>query len=181
MAKPVATSQQYRYAELLVEGKKTIVECYIEAYGQTEEQCKDRQKLASRAYMASKGKGVKTAIEKIQAEQAVEEARLLVWDKRKAAKFLLDMCKEIQVNVDFAKQMRGKMMNDPAYTTAGKIKMLYDISKICNETVQQMKDIMIEMNSMYGLSNPKVGESVPAVQIIIESEEKLPEDTVDDI
>ena len=53
----VPTKQQKRLAELLVAGEMTTVDAYIEAYEQTGEQLEDRQKLAARAYMASKSKG----------------------------------------------------------------------------------------------------------------------------
>lgn len=79
---PVPNAQQKRLAELLVIGDLSVVDAYAEAYKQTKEQLEDRQKLASRAYMASKSKGCLYWIEKLQQQQAVQEARILVWDKR---------------------------------------------------------------------------------------------------
>lgn len=169
--------EQRRFAELLVEGELSVVDCYIDAYHQSEEQCKDRQKLASRAYMASKTKGVVESIENFKKAQAVEEARKLVWDKQKAARFLLKQCREVEVNVEFAKKLRAELMNS-GLLPIKKIESLYTISKICNETTQQIKDIIVEMNKMYGLSKPE-NMMVAAVQVIIGNEEELPDDTVD--
>lgn len=180
MAKRVTTSpQQRRFAELLVQGEMSVVDCYVDAYGQTEQQCEDRQKLASRAYMASKTKGVQEAIESFQKAQAVEEARLLVWDKRKAAQFLLKMCREIEVNVDITRKLRDKMLNDPTLKTSAQLSQMLKVAQICNDTSRAIKECIQEMNQMYGLSKPEVSMSA-AVQVIIGGEQELPEDTVDD-
>lgn len=72
MAKQLApTAQQKKLAELLVQGELSIVDSYIEAYKQTPEQCEDRQRLASRAYMASKSKGCVYWIGRLQEQQAI--------------------------------------------------------------------------------------------------------------
>lgn len=173
-----ATAQQKRLAQLIVEGEMSIVDCYIDAYNQKGEQLIDRQKLASRAYMASKSKGCLYYIQMFQEQQAVEEARILVWDKRKAAQRLLKMCKEIEVNVEITRQLRDKMLAEGGSTSAQLSQML-KVAQVCNDTTRAIKECIQEMNQMYGLTKPEVSLS-NAVQVIIGSPDNLPEDTVDD-
>lgn len=171
------TAKQRRLAQLLVEGEMSIIEAYVQAYEQTPEQCKDRAKLANRAYAASKSKGVLHYIKKLQEAQAVEEARLLVWDKRKAARFLLRMCREVEVNIEITKRLRDKMLEEGLKTTNQLTQML-KVSQICNDTARAIKECIKEMNEMYGLTKPEVSLT-NAVQVIIGSPDDLPDDTVD--
>lgn len=173
----VPTANQKRLAELLVEGEKTVVDAYIEAYNQTPEQCKDRGKLAARAYMASKSKGVLYWIQKLQEQQAVEEARLLVWDKRKASKRLLSMMNEIQVNIEIVRRLRDKMLEEPG-TTSQQLTQMMKVSQICNDTTRAIREIIKEMNEMYGLTQPSVNLN-NAIQVIIGGAEELPDDDYD--
>lgn len=168
------TANQRRLAELLVEGEKTTTECYIEAYRQTGEQLEDRQKLSSRAYMASRSKGVLYWIQKLQEQQAVEEARILVWDKRKAAKRLLGMVNEIQVNIDIVRQLRDKMLEEGG-KTSHQLSQMLKVAQVCNDTTRAIREITKDMNDMYGLTQPSVNMNT-AVQIIIGGAEELPED-----
>ena|SRR5690606_7496293 len=174
----VPTANQKRMAECLVRGDKSVVECYIEAYRPTPEECEDRQKLASRAYMASRSKGVLYWIQKLQEQQAVEEARLLVWDKRKAAKRLLSMMNEIQVNIEIVRRLRDKMLEEPG-TTSHQLTQMMKVSQICNDTTRAIKEIIKEMNEMYGLTQPSVNLN-NAIQVIIGGTDELPDDTYDD-
>ena len=173
----VPTKQQKRLAELLVEGERTTVDCYIEAYSQSPEDCQDKQKLASRAYMASKSKGCMYWIEKLQQEQAVEEARILVWDKRKAAKRLLSMCREIEVNIEITRKLRDQMLSEGLQTST-KLSQMLKVAQVCNDTARAIKECIREMNEMYGLTKPEVSMT-SAIQVIIGSPSELPEDTVD--
>ena len=173
----VPTANQKRMAELLAEGEKTTVDAYIEAYRQTPEQCEDRAKLASRAYMASKSKGVLYWLQKIQEQQAVEEARLLVWDKRKASRRLLSMMNEIQVNIDIVRKLRDKMLEEPG-TTSQQLTQMMKVSQICNDTTRAIREIVKEMNEMYGLTQPSVNLN-NAIQVIIGGAEELPDDDYD--
>lgn len=172
--KIIPTRQQKRMAELLVRGELSVVDCYIDAYGQTREQCEDRQKLASRAYMASKSKGTLYWIRKLEETRAVEESRLLVWDKRKAAQRLLKMCHEIEVNIDITRELRDKMLNS-ALSTERQLTQMLKVAQICNDTARAIKECIREMNEMYGLTDPKVNLT-NAVQIIIGGPEELPDD-----
>lgn len=172
-----ANAQQRRFAELLVQGELTTVECYIQAYKPTEQEQKDRQKISSRAYMASKSKGVLDTIAKLQEQEAIEEARILVWDKRKAAKRLLQMCKEIEVNIQITRDLRDKMLNE-GLTTSQQLNQMIKVAQICNDTSRAIKECIVEMNQMYGLTKPEVSMA-NAVQIIIGGPEQLPEDTED--
>ncbi len=174
----VPTGNQKRLAECLVEGEKTTVDCYIEAYRQTPEQCEDRGKLASRAYMASKSKGVLYWIQKLQEQQAVEEARLLVWDKRKAAKRLLSMINEIQVNIDIVRKLRDNMLNLPD-TPSRQLTQMMKVSHMLNDTTRAIREIVKDMNEMYGLTQPSVNMT-NAIQVIIGGVEELPDDTYDE-
>lgn len=173
--KLVPTKQQKRMAELLVRGELSVVDCYIDAYSQTREQCTDRQKLASRAYMASKSQGVLFWIAKLQESQAVEESRLLVWDKRKASQRLLKMCHEIEVNIDITRELRDRMLRQDL-TTSQQLSQMLKVAQICNDTARAIKECIREMNEMYGLTDPKVSMG-NAVQIIIGGVEELPDDT----
>lgn len=176
--KVLSSPQQRRFAELLVRGEMSVVDCYIDAYAQTPEQCEDRQKLSSRAYMASKTKGVLAAIKSFQEAQAVEEARILVWDKRKAAQFLLKMCREIEVNIDITRKLRDQMVQMDI-SAPQKLSQMLKVAQVCNETSMTIKECIKEMNNMYGLSKPETS-LVAAVQVIIGNEEELPDDTVDE-
>lgn len=173
----VPTGNQKRLAELLVEGEKTTVDCYIEAYRQEGKQLEDRQKLAARAYMASKSKGVLYWIQKVQEQQAVEEARLLVWDKRKASKRLLTMMNEIQVNIDIVRKLRDRMLDEPG-TTSHQLSQMMKVSQVCNDTARAIREMLREMNEMYGLTQPSVNMT-NAIQVIIGGAEELPEDDYD--
>lgn len=171
------SASQRRLAQLLVEGEMSIIESYIQAYDQPPELCEDRAKLANRAYAASKSKGVLRYIKKLQEAQAVEEARLLVWDKRKAARFLLRMCREVEVNIEITKKLRDRMLEEKLKTTNQLTQML-KVSQICNDTARAIKECIREMNEMYGLTTPEVSLT-NAVQVIIGSPDELPEDTID--
>lgn len=169
------TKRQKEMAKLLVEGGKSVVDCYVQAYEQTPEQCADKQKLASRAYMASKSKGVLEWIQKFQEQQAIEEARILVWDKRKATERLLKMCHEIEVNITITRKLRDKML-DEGLTTSQQLSQMLKVSQVCNDTARAVKECIREMNEMYGLTQPDVSLT-NAVQVIIGGAESLPEDT----
>lgn len=173
----IPTGNQKRLAECLVEGERSTVDCYIEAYKQRGEQLEDRQKLAARAYMASKSKGVLYWIQKIQEQQAVEEARLLVWDKRKASKRLLSMINEIQVNVEIVRRLRDKMLDEPG-STSNQLTQMMKVAQICNDTTRAIREVIKDMNDMHGLTQPSVSMT-NAVQIIIGGAEALPEDDYD--
>ena len=172
------TKQQKKLAELLVAGDLSLVDSYIEAYEQTPEMCEDRQKLASRAYMASKSKGCLEWIKKLQEEQAIEEARILVWDKRKAAQRLLKMCHEIEQNIEITRRLRDKML-DEGLSTSAQLSQMLKVAQVCNDTARAVKDCIREMNEMYGLTSPEVSLN-NAIQVIIGSPEELPEDDEDE-
>lgn len=173
----IATKQQRTLAQLLVEGEKSLIECYIEAYEQTPDKCVNRARLAARAHSASKTAGVQHYIKVYQEQQAVEEARLLVWDKRKASKRLLQMVKEVETNIDITRKLRDRMLEE-SLLPSQKLTQMVKVAQICNDTTRAIKEIVREMNEMYGLTNPSTN-LVAAVQVIIGSEESLPEDTVD--
>ena len=175
---PIVTAQQKKMAELLLRGEKTVTDCYIEAYNQTPEQCENKQNLYQRAYNASISKGVVTYLKTLQEAEAVEEARLLVWDKRRATKRLLEMCREIEVNVELTRKLRDKLMEDETITDVGKLNQMLKVAQICNDTSRAIKECIQEMNQMYGLTKPEVSLG-NAVQVIIGGAEKLPEDTID--
>jgi hypothetical protein len=175
---PIVTAQQKKMAELLLRGEKTVTDCYIEAYNQTPEQCENKQNLYQRAYNASISKGVVTYLKTLQEAEAVEEARLLVWDKRRATKRLLEMCREIEVNVELTRKLRDKLMEDNSITDVGKLNQMLKVAQICNDTSRAIKECIQEMNQMYGLTKPEVALG-NAVQVIIGGVEKLPEDTID--
>ena len=175
---PIVTAQQKKMAELLLRGEKTVTDCYIEAYNQTPEQCENKQNLYQRAYNASISKGVVTYLKTLQEAEAVEEARLLVWDKRRATKRLLEMCREIEVNVELTRKLRDKLMKDETITDVGKLNQMLKVAQICNDTSRAIKECIQEMNQMYGLTKPEVSLG-NAVQVIIGGAEKLPEDTID--
>ena len=175
---PIVTAQQKKMAELLLRGEKTVTDCYIEAYNQTPEQCENKQNLYQRAYNASISKGVVTYLKTLQEAEAVEEARLLVWDKRRATKRLLEMCREIEVNVELTRKLRDKLMDDNSITDVGKLNQMLKVAQICNDTSRAIKECIQEMNQMYGLTKPEVALG-NAVQVIIGGVEKLPEDTID--
>ena len=103
------------------------------------EQLEDRQKLASRAYMASRSRGVLYWIQKVQEQQAVEEARLLVWDKRKAAKRLLTMINEVQVNIEIVRRLRDKMLDEPS-STNNQLNQMMKVSQMLNDTTRVIRD-----------------------------------------
>lgn len=174
----VPTGNQKRLAELLVEGERSTVDCYIEAYNQAGEQLEDRQKLASRAYMASKSRGVLYWIQKVQEQQAVEEARLLVWDKRKAAKRLLTMINEVQVNIDIVRRLRDKMLDEPS-STNNQLNQMMKVSQMLNDTTRVIREITKDMSEMYGLTQPSVNMT-NAIQVIIGGAEELPKDDYDE-
>ena len=126
------TAQQKKMAELLVEGESTITDCYIQAYKPNEKDLEDKQKIYQRAYSASLSKGVKEWVAKLQEQQAIEEARILVWDKRKATKRLLQMCHEIEVNIKITRELRDKLLSDEKITDAGKLNQMLKVAQICN-------------------------------------------------
>ena len=174
----VPTANQKRLAELLVEGERSTVDCYIQAYNQSGEQLEDRQKLASRAYMASRSRGVLYWIQKVQEQQAVEEARLLVWDKRKAAKRLLTMINEVQVNIEIVRRLRDKMLDEPS-STNNQLNQMMKVSQMLNDTTRVIREITKDMSEMYGLTQPSVNMT-NAIQVIIGGAEELPRDNYDD-
>lgn len=175
---PVATAQQRKLAQLLVEGERTLIECYIDAYNQTEEKCKNRARLSARAHSASKTAGVQHYIRLFQEQQAIEEARLLVWDRRKASKRLLQMTREIEVNIEITRKLRDKMLDDGELKTTQQLSQMLKVAQICNDTSRAIREVLHEMNEMYGLTKPEVSLT-NAIQVIIGGAEQLPEDTID--
>lgn len=178
MATTIITAQQKRMAELLLQGEKTVTECYIEAYNQTPKDCENKTNLYARAHNASISKGCTEWLQKLQQQQAVEEARLLVWDKRRATKRLLQMCNEIEKNIEITRRLRDKMLDDSSMTTSTQLNQMMKVAQICNDTSRAIKECIQEMNQMYGLTKPEVSLT-NAVQVIIGSPEELPNDTVD--
>lgn len=174
----MATPEQKALAQLLLKGEKSIIDCYIEAYKPNEEDLKDREKIGNRAYAAARTKGVAAHLKKLQEQEAVEEARMLVWDKRRAAKRLLEMCHEIEVNVKLTRELRDKILNDRQLHDVAKLNQMVKVAQICNDTSRTIKECIQEMNGMYGLTRPEVSLT-NAVQIIIGGDKDLPEDTVD--
>lgn len=174
----IITPNQKKMAELMLKGEKIITECYIEAYEQTPEQCENKTNLYQRAWSAANSKGVTEWLKRLQEAQAVEEARLLVWDKRRATKRLLEMCHEIEVNVQLTRKLRDDLMNDPEITKVGKLNQMVKVAQICNDTSRAIKECIQEMNQMYGLTKPEVNLT-NAVQVIIGGTNDLPEDTID--
>ena len=174
----IVTANQKRMAELLLRGEKTVTECYIEAYNQTPEDCENKQNLYQRAHNASISKGVISYLKQLQEAEAVEEARLLVWDKRRATKRLLEMCHEIEVNIRITRDLRDKLMDDPELHTGTKLNQMLKVAQICNDTARAIKECITEMNQMYGLSNPEVSLT-NAIQVIIGGADELPDDDID--
>ena len=172
------TASQKRMAELLLKGEKTITDCYIEAYNQTPEDCENKGNLYQRARNASITKGVTQYLKQLQEAEAVEEARLLVWDKRRATKRLLEMCHEIEANVKITRKLRDDMLDNPDLTTTAKLNQMLKVAQICNDTSRAIKECIQEMNQMYGLTKPEVNLT-NAVQVIIGGGEELPDDTID--
>lgn len=174
----LVTANQKRMAELLLKGEKTITECYIEAYNQTPEDCENKGNLYQRAHNASQSKGVVEYLKQLQEHELVEEARLLTWDRRRATKRLLDMCHEIEVNIDITRKLRDKCMEDTDLTDITKLNQMMKVAQICNDTSRAIKECVQEMNQMYGLTKPETN-MMNAVQVIISGPEELPEDTLD--
>jgi hypothetical protein len=159
---------------------KSIVEAYKEVYADTLEPDCPESRLANRAYQVAASAGVKSAIEQIQKTQAVEEARLLVWDKRRATKFLLDRCNEVEANMAICRMLRDKMLEPNAYSTPAQIQMLQSITMSMNDTSRVIREIVKDMNEMYGLTDPKAN-MVQAVQIILGGRNSdMPQDSADE-
>lgn len=174
----IITANQKKMAELMLQGEKTITDCYIEAYDQTPDQCENKQNLYQRAWSAANSKGVTEWLKKLQEAQAVEEARLLVWDKRRATKRLLEMCHEIEVNIQLTRELRDQLMQDKDISGIGKLNQMVKVAQICNDTSRAIKECIQEMNQMYGLTKPEVNLT-NAVQVIIGGPDTLPEDDID--
>lgn len=172
------TANQKKMAELLLKGEKTVTDCYIEAYNPSEEDKKNMQNIYQRAHNASTSKGVLDYLKTLQEAEAVEEARLLVWDKRRASKRLLEMCHEIEVNVEITRKLRDEFMKDPEMHTVGKLNQMVKVAQICNDTARAIKECIQEMNQMYGLTKPDVNLT-NAIQVIIGGVEELPDDDID--
>lgn len=168
------TSKQKRLAELIVKGEKRLVDCYIEAYEQSGKQLINREALSARAYSASVSQGCKYWIAKLQEQEAVEEARGLVWDKRRASKRLLEMTNEVEANVKITRQLRDKMLSEGG-NTSSQLSQMLKVAQICNDTARCIREIVNEMNNMYGLTNPEVSLT-NAIQVIIGGIDKLPPD-----
>nr|DAW41967.1 MAG TPA: hypothetical protein [Caudoviricetes sp.] len=171
--------RHWALARLLCNTTKSIVEAYKEIYSDTFEPGLTEYKISNRAYQVAASQGVKSAIREIQEMQAVEEARLLVWDKRKATKFLLERCNEIDANMMVIRQLRDKMLQEP-HATAAQIDMMWKITNSMNDTSRTIREIIKDMNEMYGLTDPKANMQ-QAVQIIIGGRNpSMPDDTADD-
>lgn len=52
------------------------------------------------------------------------------------------------------------------------------VAQICNDTSRAIREVLHEMNEMYGLTKPEVSLT-NAIQVIIGGAEQLPEDTID--
>lgn len=172
------TPAQKKMAQLMLQGEKTITECYIEAYNQTPEDCENKINLYQRARCASTSKGVTEYLKELQEHELVEEARLLTWDRRRATKRLLQMCHEIEVNINITRELRDKLMDSPELSAGIKLNQMLKVAQICNDTSRAIKECIQEMNSMYGLSKPEVN-MMNAVQVIIGGAEEMPDDTID--
>jgi glutamyl/glutaminyl-tRNA synthetase len=174
------TIQQRKFAELLVKGEHTIVDAYVIAYQVPEEEQVDRAALSNRAYSASKGKAVAAYIQKLQEQMAVEEARMLVWDKRKSAERLMKVIHEVEVNVDITRKLRDEAVNEPSMMVSKKLDQMLKVAQIDNDTMRLVKECIQELNGMYGLTSPGVSLQ-NAVTVIIGSPEQMPDDEVDTV
>ena len=173
--------RQYELAKLLVEGSKTVPEAYQIAYADLlkENPPENEAQMTNRAYKASDTKGVQKYVKMLQEKAAIEEARMLVWDKRKASKYLLDRCGEIEVNMEIVRKLRDNLISSTDYKDSTKLTIMQSVTMSMNDTARVMKDIAVEMNKLYGLQDPKTSMG-QAVQIIIgERDKDMPDDTLD--
>lgn len=178
---PQSKKRQFELAKLLVEGSRTVPEAYQIAYKDLLEANppENEAQLTNRAYKAADTKGVQKYVQMLQEKAAVEEARLLVWDKRKASKYLLDRCGEVESNLQIIRALRDKMLEDEKLPDIAKLKLMNELSFSMNDTARVMKDVATEMNKLYGLQDPKTSMG-QAVQIIIgRRDDSMPDDTLD--
>lgn len=170
--------RQYEFAKMLVDGSKTIPEAYKIAYKDLIEEDVSEAKITNRAYAVSRSTRVQKIVTNLQEKQAVEEARLLVWDKRKASKYLLDRCGEVESNLKIIRGLRDNMLDNAELPDIAKLKLMNELSFSMNDTARVMKDVATEMNKLYGLSDPKVNLG-QAIQIIIGGRDANDKDTAD--
>lgn len=178
---PNTKKRQFELAKLMVEGSLTIPEAYRIAYKDLLEETppESEHQFTNRAYKASQTAGVQKYIKMLQEKAAVEEARLLVWDKRKASKYLLDRCGEVESNMQIIRQLRDNIIQNSNLNDVSKLKLMNELAFSMNDTARVMKDVATEMNKLYGLQDPKVNMG-QAVQIIIgQRDDTMPDDTLD--
>lgn len=167
------TPQSKLFCELMAEGKKSQIDCYLEAYPKAKSWTRNSAQAAASTLV--KKKHIQKRINELREKADQELIERYVWDKQKGTRTLLKALEKIENNLDTVSEAQKALIEN----AAGK----EDVIKTMNKTFYQMnssakmiKELASELNSMYGLNKTGVELSGSVAQVIFEGEDALPPD-----
>ena len=173
MGKGRLTNQSNKFCELMAEGKKNQYECYVEAYPKA----KDWVKASANAAASTLLK--KPHIQKRIAELEERRDKLLTeqyaWNKQKSSRTLIRTLEKIESNLDSLSDIRDSLMGDTSNANT-KLKAINKTLYQINHSAKAVKELVGELNSMYGLNKSKVEFEGTMAQVVFEGADELPPD-----
>lgn len=172
------TPQSKLFCELMAEGKKSQIDCYLEAYPKAKSWTRNSAQAAASTLV--KKKHIQKRINELREKADQELIERYVWDKQKGTRTLLKALEKIENNLDTVSEAQKALIEK----AAGKEDVIKTINKTfyqMNSSAKMIKELASELNSMYGLNKTGVELSGSVAQVIFEGEDALPpdEETVD--
>jgi len=154
----MVTEYDKKFARLIVEGKKPLVDCYIEAHFDNSTPARTvanypRDYLTSRATRAAKANKIKALVEELGREVKTELIKDIAWDRKRAATLLINDINRLDQFFAQAKDV----------STATKLS-------------QCIRNDIVELNKVYGIYNTPAEQPTKTQYIYLDSCENAPPD-----
>lgn len=172
------TPQSKLFCELMAEGKKSQIDCYLEAYPKAKTWTRNSAQTAASTLV--KKSHIQKRINELKEKADKELIERYVWDKQKGTRTLLKALEKVEKNLDTLSDAQQALIEK----AAGKDDIIKTVNKTfyqMNSSAKMIKELASELNSMYGLNKTGVELSGSIAQVVFEGEDELPpdEETVD--
>lgn len=167
------TPQSKLFCELMAEGKKSQIDCYLEAYPKAKSWTRNSAQTAASTLV--KKKHIQQKINELKEKAEQELIERYVWDKQKGTRVLLKAMDKINNNLDIIAEAQKELIAN----AGGKEDVIKTINKTfyqMNTSAKMVKELASELNAMYGLNKTGVELSGSVAQVIFEGEDELPPD-----
>lgn len=167
------TPQSRRFCELMAEGKKSQIDCYLEAYPNAKNWTRNSAQVAAATLV--KKSHIQKRINELKEKADKELIERYVWDKQKGTRTLLKVLEKMEKNLETLSDAQQELIEK----ASGKEEVIKTINKTfyqMNSSAKMVKELASELNSMYGLSKTSVDLGGSIAQVIFEGEDALPPD-----